>query len=349
MINNPFNISFGKKPHQYISRFLSSHKIKDTFLSDYPSTQVYLLTGIRGSGKTVLMTEIMNDFREEKDWIVVELNPETDLLEDLAAKLYNISSLRNIFLKAKIDLSVFGLGVNIEKGKQITNIEAAIERMLKELKKKKKKLLIAVDEVTNQKNVKVFASAFQIFIRQEYDLFLIMTGLYENIFELQNEKTLTFLYRAPKIVLDPLNAHAITLSYKEIFNISEEEAAAMSKATNGFAFAYQALGYIKWEHKTFPLEKLYPEYDQYLAEFVYDKIWMELSPKDKQVIKAMTDSEVTKVCDLLEKTGMSSSLFSSYRDRLSKKGLINTQIYGHLSLVLPRFREYALRKKAQEE
>lgn len=344
MNNNPFNISFGKKPHQYISRFLSSHKIKDTFLSDYPSSQTYLITGVRGSGKTVLMTELMNDFRDEKDWIVVELNPEMDLLEDLASKLYNISSLRSIFLKAKIDLSVFGLGVNIEKGMQITNIETAIEQMLKELKKKKKKVLIAIDEVTNRKNVRVFASAFQIFIRQEYDLFLIMTGLYENIFELQNEKTLTFLYRAPKIVLDPLNAQAITLSYKDIFDISEEEAATMSRATNGFAFAYQALGYIKWEHKTYSLDRLYPEYDQYLAEFVYDKVWMELSPKDREVIKAMAGSEENRVADLLEKTGMSSSLFSTYRDRLSKKGLINTQKYGYVSLSLPRFREYAVRK-----
>ncbi len=343
MNNNPFNISFGRKPYQYISRFLASHKVSDTFLSEHPSSQVYLLTGVRGSGKTVLMTDIMYGFKNEKDWIVIELNPELNLLEDLASKLYSIPELQKTFIKAKIDFSAFGLGLSMEKNVPKTNIETVIEQMLKELKKKRKKLLIALDEVTNSKNVRIFASAFQIFIRNEFDLFLIMTGLYENIFDLQNVKTLTFLYRAPKIVLEPLNSYAITRSYKDIFNISEEEATRMSQATNGFAFAYQALGYIKWEHKTYSLEALYPEYDQYLAEFVYDKVWMELSAKDRLIVSALAEDGESKVGDLLNKLGMSSSLFSTYRDRLSKKGLINTHKYGFVSFTLPRFKEYVIR------
>ena len=348
MNNNPFNISFGRKPYQYISRFLASHKVSDTFLSDHPSSQVFLLTGVRGSGKTVLMTDIMYDFRNEKDWIVIELNPELDLMEDLASKLYSIPELQKIFIKAKLDLSAFGLGFSVEKNMPIANIETVIEQMLKELKKKKKKLLIAIDEVTNSKSIRIFASAFQIFIRNEYDLFLIMTGLYENIFDLQNVKTLTFLYRAPKIILEPLNSYAITQSYKEIFDIPEDEAVSMSRATSGFAFAYQALGYIKWEHKTNSLEALYPEYDQYLAEFVYDKIWMELSAKDRLIVSALAETGESKVGDLLSRTGMSSSLFSTYRERLSKKGLINTQKYGFVSFTLPRFKEYVIRKVATE-
>ena len=71
--------------------------------------------------------------------------------------------------------------------------------------KKKKRLLITIDEVTNTKKMRIFASAFQIFVRQDYPIFLLMTGLYENIHELQNEKSLTFLYRAPKLRLGLLD------------------------------------------------------------------------------------------------------------------------------------------------
>lgn len=46
-----------------------------------------------------------------------------------------------------------------------------------------------------------------------------MTGLYENIYDLQNEKSLTFLYRAPKIILEPLNYTAIKSHYMRIFDI----------------------------------------------------------------------------------------------------------------------------------
>ena len=107
-------------------------------------------------------------------------------------------------------------------------------------------LWVLFDEMTNSEYMKVFAGAFQIFVRQELPVFLLGTGLYENIEELQNEKSLTFLYRAPKIQLKPLNNVAIINKYKTIFNISAEQASQMAGLTKGYPFAFQVLGYLKW-------------------------------------------------------------------------------------------------------
>ncbi|MFQ6824788.1 MAG: hypothetical protein ACLRTZ_15885 [Agathobacter sp.] len=107
-------------------------------------------------------------------------------------------------------------------------------------------LWVLFDEMTNSEYMKVFAGAFQIFVRQELPVFLLGTGLYENIEELQNEKSLTFLYRAPKIQLKPLNNVAIINKYKTIFNISAEQASQMTGLTKGYPFAFQVLGYLKW-------------------------------------------------------------------------------------------------------
>ena len=38
-----------------------------------------MITGVRGSGKTVFMTDISKQIKEDESWIVVELNPEKDL------------------------------------------------------------------------------------------------------------------------------------------------------------------------------------------------------------------------------------------------------------------------------
>lgn len=46
-----------------------------------------MITGIRGCGKTVFMTEIAKKLKANKDYIVVELNPSGDLLMDFAASL----------------------------------------------------------------------------------------------------------------------------------------------------------------------------------------------------------------------------------------------------------------------
>ena len=219
MSANPFTLSFGKKPLQYISRLTETNQILESFCAEIPSNQIYMITGVRGSGKTVMMTNIASELRKREDWIVVELNPTRDLLQSLAAKIYSIPELHTLFINAKLDFSAFGLGVSIENAAPVTDIENALELMLKYIQKSEKRLLISVDEVTNSEYIRIFASSFQIFLRNDYPIFLLMTGLYENIYNLQNDKVLTFLYRAPKLILEPLNYAAIRKQYMDIFSL----------------------------------------------------------------------------------------------------------------------------------
>lgn len=339
-MQNPFSISFGTLPTQYISRLTQTNQILDTFRADVPANHVYMITGIRGAGKTVMMTDISEKLRKDKKWIVVEVSPERDMLESLAAALYAIPELHTLFVKAKLDFSALGLGVSIESAAPVTDIEVAVGRMLEHITKAGKRLLVTVDEVTNNPNVKVFAAAFQIYLRRNFSVFLIMTGLYDNLYNLQNEKTLTFLYRAPKIILDPLNYTAIVSHYKKTFDIDNAKAERMAKLTKGYSFAFQVLGYLMWENKGKEIDDILPEYDQYLDEYIYDKIWAEMSDTDKKVVSYLALSEETGVSKIREQLGMTTPQFSVYRDRLKRKGVISTAQYGYVSLLLPRFDEY---------
>lgn len=111
-----------------------------------------------------------------------------------------------------------------------------------------------------------------------------MTGLYENIYNLQNDKVLTFLYRAPKLILEPLNYTAIRKQYMDIFSLDIDAAGELASLTKGYPFAFQVLGYLYWENRDKKtLEQILPEYDQYLDEYVYSKygrnypIWIKKS------------------------------------------------------------------------
>ena len=189
--------------------------------------------------------------------------------------------------------------------------------------------------------MKVFAGAFQIFVRQELPVFLLGTGLYENIEELQNEKSLTFLYRAPKIQLRPLNNGAIINKYKTIFHISQESASQMAELTKGYPFAFQVLGYLTWNHDG-DYHAVLDEYKQYLSEFVYDKIWSELSAKDRMVAKAIADEKSGKIKDIRERLGMETNEFNPYRKRLIKKGIVSGEMRGYVYFTLPLFAEYVI-------
>lgn len=178
-MQNPFTLSFGKKPLQYISRISQTNQIVETFRSENPANQLFMITGVRGSGKTVMMTNIVSEIKKDEEWLTVELNPTRDMLQSLAAKIYSMPQMNKIFVNAKLDFSAFGLGVSIENAAPVTDIENVLELMLENIKKHNKRLLISVDEVMNCEFVKVFVSSFQIFLRQDYPIFLLMTGLFE--------------------------------------------------------------------------------------------------------------------------------------------------------------------------
>ena len=56
----------------------------------------------------------------------------------------------------------------------------------------------------------------------------------------------------------------------------KDEALQMAKETKGYPFAFQVLGYLCWRNEAEWTEVL-PEYSQYLEEYVYEKLWSELS------------------------------------------------------------------------
>ena len=341
---NPFSLTFGKEPFSIIDQHIQNMEVIESFLSPNPAFQVCMLTGVRGSGKTVSLTTISNEFKSYEDWIVVELNQERNLLEALTSELCARETLSNILKIDKVGISAFGFGVEVNKQAPFTDIVTVLDKLLCKLTENNKKLLIAIDEVSSNQNIKEFVAQFQIFLRKNYKVFLLMTGLYENIYELQNEKTLTFLYRAPKIETKPLNIGMIMHKYQDIFNLSDENALKMARLTKGYPFAYQVLGYLCFKFQT-TYDQVTPEYDAYLEDFVYAKIWSELSGQDRNVLLAMAKSPNTKVEDIRNMLNMTSGNFSIYRKRLLKKGVVATTNYGHLDFVLPRFREFVMRNE----
>lgn len=59
-MKNPYTISFGKEPSQLVSRIAQIKKIIDDFSEDEPSYQACIISGVRGIGKTVTLSEICN-------------------------------------------------------------------------------------------------------------------------------------------------------------------------------------------------------------------------------------------------------------------------------------------------
>lgn len=329
--DNPFILTFGRQPIKSISRIDYLYEIKENFKSDNHPTTIYMITGVRGSGKTVFMSNVTQDFRDDSNWIVVDLNPERDMLTALAAQLYDNAKVKHLFVKSEFGVSFNGLSFSIGGNRPADDPEVVVNKIVEYLSSKNKNILITIDDAVNNEHVRVFAHTFQGFMRNDYSVFLLMTGLYENISGIQDSKSLTFLSRTPKLTLRPLNLVAIKENYQNIFSISEELAAKMAKLTKGYAFAYQALGYLMWESEEKAInENLLAQYDYYLNEFVYNKLWESLTAKEKEYI--------CKMCE--NASEINNKEYSAYRDKLIKRGYLESKGRGKIEFVLPRFKEF---------
>ncbi len=335
--NNPFTLTFGKQPNTYVFRHENIDTIISNFQSDNPISQTYLISGIRGSGKTVLMTSVANELAKN-DWIKVDLNSTQDLLDDFAMRLSDACKSTFQITEGSLDITVGGFGIGVSGKTGDTDSVGRISQLLNYIKKKGKRVIITIDEVLHNDNMRRFASQFQIFIREDYPVFLLMTGLYENIYAIQNDPSLTFLLRSPKITLEPLSILQITTQYRDIFQVDLEKAKEFAKITKGYAFAFQAFGMLYWEYRDeLPLENILLKLDSLLDDFVYKKIWQGMSEWDREIALAIPADESIKVHDICFKLDMNSSSFSKYRERLINKGILYAPQRGYVALTLPRF------------
>ena len=149
MASNPYSIQFGREPMENIVRASETYSVMRDFREESPRQQIYMITGVRGCGKTVFLTELTHRFQKEKDWIVIELSPEGDLLQKLASALASQNHLARIFQQARINLSFFGFGLEVAGSVPVSNIEVALTQMLASIKKHRQRVLVTIDEVTS--------------------------------------------------------------------------------------------------------------------------------------------------------------------------------------------------------
>ena len=113
------------------------------------------------------------------------------------------------------------------------------------------------------------------------------------------------------------------------------------RETRGYPFAFQVLGYLTWNNHG-DYKSILPQYEQYLSEFVYDKLWSELSAKDKMVARGIAQVNSGKISEIRAILHMETNEFNPYRKRLIRKGLIDGETRGYVKFTLPFFEEYVL-------
>lgn len=353
-MQNPFTHTFGMEPSKYIST-LQTEEILENFSYSNPSEKCYMITGVRGCGKTVMLTKIVEELKKDDSWIVIDLNVTRDMQLQLAAKLAQEKSVQRCFIKPDIEISIAGISAGFEYSKEkVFDINVLIEKMIQTLAAHEKRIIITLDDVSATAEMREFAHTFQGLLRAKLPVHIIMTGLLANYRDVTNKPAFndcTFLTRAFQVMVEPLDYSQIAVSYLNTFDISEKEAIKLAKMTRGYAFAYQVLGWLYFEKTVNGKGKnLEFEYTSELIKYCYSKIWTELTEKEILIVKSMVelgaDAQKVKREDIIkevEKTEpISSASFNTYKERLIGKGILTVSINrdGFYWIELPQFGEF---------
>ncbi len=349
-MQNPFTTTFSKTPEYTYIDTEKAEEILENFSYDRPSESVYKITGVRGSGKTVLLAKIEEELRsgiyKADNWLIFDVNPTRDILGQIAAMLVKegfggkTKSGTGVNLSATVLGTGGGFGFSSEKNMEFFDIGVEVENMIQQVQKKNKKILIGIDEVSKSDEMVKFASEYGRWLRAGYPVYFVCTGLYENIQELSNVKNLTFFRRATTIKTEPLNMIRMSEMYKSKLKVESAQAVQMAKLTKGYAYAFQELGVLcfkKKDEESFEdiLSKLKAE----LFAYSYEKIWEEMTEMDRFLASLLTEKEEYKREEVLKLMGDKSGSYSMYRDRLLKRGILDSR-QGYISFALPFFAEY---------
>ena len=345
-MQNPFTTTFSKTPEQTYITTDQPNEILNNFSYDNPSESVYKITGVRGSGKTVILAKVEAELRKA-GWVVLDINPARDTLQQIAAILakHGFAKKKEKSTGFNVSATIMGTGGGFgysaaEPDDQFFDIGIEVESMIQEAQKKQQKILIGIDEISKTDEMVKFASEYGRWLRAGYPVYLVCTGLYENIQELSNVKNLTFFRRATTIQTEPLNRILMTEMYKNKLDVETEIAQEMATLTKGYAFAFQELGVISFKHgRNFHLDDVIPALKAELFAYSYEKIWEELTDMDKFLAKLLTEKEEYKREEVLTLMGDKAANYSMYRDRLVKRGILTTR-HGYIALALPFFADY---------
>lgn len=350
---SPFTRTPGVAGKAFIETHFSEEIIAN-FESDESYKYVYKIVGLRGSGKSVEYSRVMEHFRQKENWLVYALsaggNPMNTLIAMLSREAFIDAQQHGTSIRAAGALgssaAIFSANLIAEETVSSTDNthyyseEATFREMLSQAKKNGYRILIGVDDIARSEDMVRFLSVLgAVLLEKDTDIRFICTGLSKNIEDFVSLPHLSFFVRNESIVMRPLDLHAIVHRYRDLLQATREQAVALARFTEGYAYAYQVLGELCFKADKNEIdEKIENDFDDAMAP-QYDLIWGTLTEAEQELVKIILSCNSGSVKEIKEKMQKPSG-FASLRDRLIKKHILLSESRGVISIPLPRFREY---------
>lgn len=350
---NPFDPSFGTPPKislpNYQSDFESPKSVAQAIKYGDPN-RVIFITGLRGSGKTALLTQIEQQVSKLADTYIVKIDNNQRMVQAFGHNLKNIFKIHSLTDKVS-SVSIMGFGLSFNKNNEDYTTQD-IENFMIMLTRLHKRVVIFIDEFNHKENTREFIQLLQNLKRHNLNFYLIADGLPKMIYEIEHDQALTFLKRARHIQTTMLNLNEIEMEYQRHLAFDPQITQQIAQLTGGYSFVFQLLGYKLWNatkisqqpanQQTFNAIK--PLYVRDLFTQSYDIIFDNLSNHDREYLigtaNKMTTTQIAALMDYHRSAKQQQNYVNQYRRRMIQQDLIIPAGNGRVRFKLPLFKQY---------
>lgn len=322
--------------------------------------RIMLITGARGTGKTVMLTVLGDKARAHK-WDVIEETASDGLCERLVSELCSKDSLIDKLTFAP-SITIAGASVSLGEAelspkRMPETLRKAMSARLDALEKRDAGLMISIDETqaASRADLIAIATAIQHQIREKRNVSIVFAGLPQMISDLFDDEVITFLRRARTNVLANVPIDEVKESFAQTFedsgmslDTSLVEKAAV--ATAGYPYMIQLVGYYIWDaadaRESTVISK--EDVDEGIREARVDldnavcvPELQGLSKNDKAYLEAMAVSDgPSGTSEVAKRMGRSAKYAATYRKRLLDAYVIRQTDRGEVDFAVPFLREY---------
>lgn len=322
--------------------------------------RIMLITGARGTGKTVMLTVLGDKARAHK-WDVIEETASDGLCERLVSELCSKDSLIDKLTFAP-SITIAGASVSLGEAelspkRMPETLRKAMSARLDALEKRDAGLMISIDETqaASRADLIAIATAIQHQIREKRNVSIVFAGLPQMISDLFDDEVITFLRRARTNVLANVPIDEVNESFAQTFEDSgmSLDASLVEKAavaTAGYPYMIQLVGYYIWDaadaRESTVISK--EDVDEGIREARVDldnavcvPELHGLSKNDRAYLEAMAVSDgPSGTSEVAKRMGRSAKYAATYRKRLLDAYVIRQTDRGEVDFAVPFLREY---------
>ncbi|MBW3088906.1 ATP-binding protein [Bifidobacterium sp. 82T24] len=361
---NPFKPTAGVMPPVLIGRE-SVVADFDEGLSDGPGApdRLMLITGPRGSGKTVMLTEL-GKMASKHRWMVIDETASEGLTDRLISRIApEPSRISGVSFKPSVMGASLG-EFSIAPALRPSTLRDAMTARLHALGKGKG-LLITLDETQDAsiEDMTALATAAQHMLRENAEVAFVFAGLPSLISDLLNAKVLTFLRRASIKELGDVPLQEVREAFSSTIHgagigIDDEALDIATEATGGYPYMIQLVGYHMWRHarrrqdgpsNVITVDDVHSGVEQArakLGEGACAPVVKQLSERALDYLNAMAvDDGPSATSDVAQRMGESMDYANIYRQRLIGEHIITSPARGQVDFAIPFLREYLRSQK----